>query len=67
MSKTKTLFVSWGIRLGSIALVAVLNYIVAGLSNGTVQLPIPVAFDPVLGTLLAEFIDWLVPYTNTAI
>jgi hypothetical protein len=62
MSTTKTLFVSWGVRLGSIALVAIVNYIIAGLSNGSVQLPIPVALDPILGSLLAEFVDWLIPY-----
>ena len=66
MSKTQTLFVSWAVRLGCIALVAVLDFIIAGLSNGTVQLPVPAALDPILGSLLAEFVDWLVPYEGPA-
>ena len=66
MSKTQTLLVSWGIRLGSIALVAILNFVIAGLTNGSVQLPVPAALDPILGSLLAEFVDWLVPYEGTA-
>jgi hypothetical protein len=66
MSKTQTLFISWGVRLGSIALVAILNFVIAGLTNGSVQLPIPAALDPILGSLLAEFVDWLIPYEGTS-
>ena len=66
MSTTKTLFVSWGVRLGCIALVAILNALTAALSNGSVQLPLPAAFDPIIGSLLAEFVDLLIPYEGSA-
>jgi hypothetical protein len=62
MSTSKTLFVSWAIRLGCIALVAVLNAVLSALSNGSLQLPIPAALDTIIGTLIAEFVDWLIPY-----
>jgi hypothetical protein len=60
MTKTQQALLSLGIRLGVIAAVAVLNFISAGLTNGTLQLPIPAILVPVIGLIISEADTWLV-------
>lgn len=60
MTKTQQALLSFFIRVGVIAAVAVLNFITAGLTNGTLQLPIPAVLIPLIGLVLSEADTWLV-------
>jgi len=65
MTKTNQALLSLLIRVVVIGVVAALDFIVAGLSNGSVQLPIPAVLVPVLGLILSEADTWLVNWEKT--
>lgn len=63
MSKTQQAFISLGIRLGVIAAVAVLDYLVKNLTG--IGLPDATVTVPVLSLVLSEADTWLVNYEGT--
>jgi hypothetical protein len=65
MTKTQQAFLSFVIRVGVIAAVAVLNFVSAGLTNGNLQLPIPAVLVPLIGLVLSEADTWLVNWQTT--
>jgi hypothetical protein len=62
LSKLGQALLSLGIRVAVIAAVAVVNYLIAGLSNGTITLPDPALTVPALGLVLSEADSWLVTW-----
>jgi hypothetical protein len=65
MTKSQQALVSFAIRIVAIAAVAVLDYVSAGLSNGTFQLPLPAVFVPIIGLVVSEADTWLVQWEKT--
>lgn len=67
LSKSGQALLSLGIRVGAIALVAVLDYVSAGLSHGTIQLPVPAFADTIIGLLVAEADTWAIQWETSVV
>ena len=64
LSKLKQALLSFGIRVFVFAALLGLDYISAGLSNGSVQLPDPALLLPVLTLIISEADTWLVNWSK---
>jgi hypothetical protein len=65
MTKFPQALLSWSIRLGAVAVVAVLDYLITALNHGLITLPYPAITVPLVGNALAEADTWLVNWEKS--
>ena len=67
LPKWSQALVHWCWVLICVAIVAMLNYLVTALSNGTFTLPDPQITTPLAGIALGELDTWFVKYEKTVV
>lgn len=52
------------LKVAGVAVVALLNFVATGLSNGSIQLPAPALTTPILGLIVSQLDTFFVEWNN---